>query len=98
MAYQPFASAYNAVLEIAHTGGQPPASVTRSALGLSFRLPPEILELIGRIYRPDQIELHGVLRPQPPPAHANVEADNFDALFRVWANDGGLFLVLRHAC
>lgn len=63
VAYQPFVSAYNAVLQIINNGGQSPASAIRSTLELSFRLPPQIIELIARIYRPDQVELHGLERP-----------------------------------
>lgn len=90
--YQPFVSAYNAVLQIVNTGEGDPRRVIRSALELSFRLPQQIIELISRLYQRDEIELRGLDRPAPPIPE---QSANGDPLNSVWAGAGGLFLVLH---
>jgi AAA domain len=100
--YQPFASAYNAIREIAEHRGIGPAAVWRSALELTFRLPPPIVELISRLYLLDDIELRGVrdaaaeavrepggvvVAPGDNPAAASLGA--------AWAEGAGLYLVLH---
>ncbi|MFI7598398.1 AAA domain-containing protein [Actinoplanes sp. NPDC049681] len=103
VAYQPFASAYNAVKEIADQPSVTSASVTRSALELTFRLPPPIVELISRIYRLDDIQLQGLTRvaadtaDQTPTGVAGVAGSDPVAagLASVWAEGPGLYLVLH---
>ncbi|MFD3041382.1 AAA domain-containing protein [Mycolicibacterium senegalense] len=90
--YQPFVSAYNAVLQIANAAGINPHRAVRTALALSFRLPQQIIDLIARLYRLDAIELRGLARP-PSPAPEKYEGT--DPLAGVWAGAGGLFLVLH---
>jgi hypothetical protein len=100
--YQPFASAYNAIREIAERESTNPAAVSRSALELTFRLPPPIVELISRLYLLDDIQLRGVrdaaveavrepagivVAPGDDPAAASLGA--------AWAEGPGLYLVLH---
>ncbi|OBH37156.1 hypothetical protein A5690_07065 [Mycobacterium intracellulare] len=92
VAYQPFVSAYNAVLQIVNGAPAEPRRVVRSALELSFRLPQQIIDLIARLYRRDEIELRGLDRPAPV---APEQPDNLDPVTSVWAGAGGLYLVLH---
>jgi hypothetical protein len=92
VAYQPFVSAYNAVLQIVNAGPADARRAVRSALEVSFRLPQQIIELIARLYRRDEIELRGLDRPAP---EAPEQPDNVDPLTSVWAGTGGLYLVLH---
>lgn len=88
--YQPFKSAYEAVLRIVEENGPPLQSARQSPLTFTFRLPPIIRELISRVYRDlDDIELQGLdglARPAQPPA-----GDWSD----VWADDNGLILAVH---
>lgn len=87
--YQPFASAYRAVQNLRDNPAVNDRSIRRSALRLTFRLPPLIRELIARLYRLDAIELEGLPRePAAAPAAPG-------GLEQVWAGDTGLFLVLH---
>ena len=92
VAYQPFVSAYNAVQQIVNAGPDSPRRAVRTALELSFRLPPQIIDLLARLYRRDEIELRGLDRPAPV---APAEPGNGDPLSAVWAGSGGLYLVLH---
>lgn len=90
--YQPFRSAYEAVLRIIEESRPPAASCRQSPLTFTFRLPPIIRELISRVYRDlDAIELEGLepgaVEPdvQPP---AGGWAD-------IWHPREGLILVVH---
>ncbi|MDY3556217.1 AAA family ATPase [Gemmata sp. JC717] len=87
--YQPFASAYDAVRRIidAHV---PAGGAMWSGLRLTFRLPPVVRELIGRIYRKDRIELAGLLRA--PVAGAEGCGGVWS---EVWRWNVGLFLAIH---
>jgi hypothetical protein len=88
--YQPYVSAYNAIRNIGITGRVPRQSLLLSALRYSFRLPALIRELVARLYRRDDIELDGRAggdRGQHLPESAVWE--------RLWADQGGLFLVVH---
>jgi hypothetical protein len=100
--YQPFASAYNAIREIADRQAMSPAAVTRSALELTFRLPPPIVELISRLYLLDDIQLRAVrdaaAEAVNEPASVVVAAGDDPAaegLGAAWAEGAGLYLVLH---
>lgn len=90
--YQPFASSYQAVANIAQNHPTiSPRAVRISRLRFTFRLPPEIRELIGRLYRLDDIELDGLARDgvEPvEPAEGSWE--------RIWERATGLYLVLHN--
>lgn len=88
--YQPFASAYEAVQRIKGLPGVDDARVLRSALRFTFRLPPEVLELIARLYRQDDIELIG--RAIPEAEVAQPGANPWEA---AWRGATGLFLVVH---
>lgn len=94
--YQPFASAYQAVHNIASNPEVTQAAVGRSALSFTFRLPPEIRDLIGRLYRLDDIQLEGL--PREPGERRDDVGGSWE---RVWDGETGLYLVLhseRHSC
>jgi AAA domain/PD-(D/E)XK nuclease superfamily len=88
--YQPFVSAYAAVHNIAQNPNVPAAAVQRSSLRFTFRLPPEIRDLIARLYRRlDAIELAG---------HAGEPQDlteNNGGWASVWQAPTGLYLVVH---
>jgi hypothetical protein len=88
--YQPYASAYDAVRNIAKTGSLPPTAVSATALQHTFRLPAVIRDLISRLYSLDQITLTG----RPPAAVCTVHpaASTWE---RVWEAGGGLFLIVH---
>jgi len=88
--YQPFASAYQAVENIARNPAITDESVRRSALSFTFRLPMVIRDLIARIYQMDNIDLEGL--PETPSAVTHAERE---ALGAVWECDTGLYLVLH---
>lgn len=62
--YQPFASAYEAVQRIKGLPGIDDSRIRRSALRYTFRLPPEVLELIARLYRQRQYRARRAERPR----------------------------------
>ncbi len=59
--YQPYASAYQAIQNLKENLDIKVSdeAILRSGLSFTFRLPPVIRELIGRVYRKDNIELQG---------------------------------------
>ncbi|WP_407150449.1 AAA domain-containing protein [Bradyrhizobium sp. ORS 86] len=90
--YQPFNSAYDAVLRIITEGGVTELAARQSALTFTFRLPPLIRELIARVYDLDQIELQGSdIAPQPAPRRVR----NEDGWARVWSDPAGLVLIVH---
>ena len=89
--YQPFKSAYEAVLRIIAESRPLAAECRQSALTYTFRLPPIIRELISRIYGDlDDIALEGPERPQALPSEAPA-GDWPD----VWRDDERLVLVVH---
>lgn len=88
--YQPYASAYQAVLNIAQNPAIPAEAARRSALSQTFRLPPLVCDLIARLYRLDDIELEGL-------AH-DVEAatgEGGGSWSSIWGETTGLYLILH---
>jgi hypothetical protein len=87
--YQPFASAYQAVLDVIGHPDVPEAAARRSALSQTFRLPPLVCDLIARLYRLDDIELEGLPRGQE-------QSDEGEGSWEsVWRGATGLYLVLH---
>lgn len=92
--YQPFSSAFNALRGIGARDDVSVHSVRRSALELTFRLPPLITEVIARLYRLDEIELKSLNRAAPSSVEVDEDAEQ-RGLERVWFGDTGLYLVLH---
>ncbi|MFC9002686.1 AAA domain-containing protein [Streptomyces microflavus] len=92
--YQPFSSAFNALRGIGAREDMSPHSVRRSALELTFRLPPLITEVIARLYRLDEIELKSLKEASVIDPEIDEGADR-QGLERVWRGDTGLYLVLH---
>ncbi len=88
--YQPFASAYEAVQRIKGLPGVSDAAILRSPLHYTFRLPPEVLELISRLYRLDDIRLVG-----PTRAYGGAAASSENPWQRVWNGATGLYLIVH---
>ena len=90
--YQPYASAYEAVLNTQQNGHLTPSQITRSALSFTFRLPPSIRELLTRIYERDDIVLEGL-----PARHETglpgEPGSPWDVIFN---SPAGLYLVLHN--
>jgi hypothetical protein len=86
--YQPHISAYEAIRRIADDPRVQQSQASRSALELTFRLPPSIVRLVGRVYRDDGIQLEGLPRPERPAATG---ATPWEVVWR----SGGLFLVVH---
>lgn len=90
--YQPYASAYEAVLNTQQNGHLAASQITRSALSFTFRLPPPIRELLTRIYERDNIVLEG-----PPRQHEMGTSNEIRTLWNVIFNSPvGLYLVLHN--
>jgi hypothetical protein len=90
--YQPFNSAYDAVLRIITDGRMSKGAARQSALTFTFRLPPLIRELIARVYDLDQIELQGNdFAPQRAADHAGEGA----GWRSVWSDPTGLVLIVH---
>lgn len=89
--YQPFKSAYEAVLRIINESRPMPAECRQSPLTYTFRLPPIIRELISRIYGGlDNIQLEGpdhISRHDPSPG-VGAWAD-------IWREGEGLILIVH---
>jgi hypothetical protein len=92
--YQPFSSAFNALRGIGAREDVSDQSVRRSALELTFRLPPLITEVIARLYRLDEIELKSLKEAVVPSAEVDDDAEQ-RGLERVWFGETGLYLVLH---
>jgi hypothetical protein len=93
--YQPFNSAYDAVLRIINDAGVAPASARQSALTYAFRLPPLIRELIARVYDLDAIELQGgdgIVPPGPPRGRPRRRVQGWAS---VWSEPTGLVLAVH---
>lgn len=89
--YQPFKSAYEAVLRIVDESRPLPTECLQSPLTYTFRLPPIIRELISRIYGGlDNIELEGPDRDAPN--HAPALCGSWED---VWREGEGLVLVVH---
>lgn len=89
--YQPFNSAYDAVLRLIAEAGIPPTAARQSALTFTFRLPPLIRELIARVYSLDEIALEG--HDGAPVAHGRAPRQRGWAA--VWSEPSGLILVVH---
>lgn len=88
--YQPFKSAYEAVLRIIGECNLPPEATRQSSLIYTFRLPPVVRDLIARLYRNlDQIELLG--RDNAPPEVREPAGRWSD----IWADHNSLVLVVH---
>ncbi|WP_285564409.1 AAA domain-containing protein [Streptomyces sp. RTGN2] len=92
--YQPFSSAFNALRGIGAREDIGLHSVRRSALELTFRLPPLITEVIARLYRLDEIELKSLKEASVIDDEVDADADR-QGLERVWRGEAGLYLVLH---
>src|SRR5262249_51839802 len=57
--YQPYKSAYEMVQNLKLNLALTDAEILRSGLSYTFRLPAEVRDLVGRLYRLDDIELDG---------------------------------------
>lgn len=88
--YQPFVSAYDAILEITRDSKVAENSVRRSALEFTYRLPPTVRSLIATLYRRDDIELKGSLTEE-----AIEEPELLDEWADLWGGPG-LFLVVHN--
>ncbi|GFH65748.1 hypothetical protein Srut_22620 [Streptomyces rutgersensis] len=92
--YQPFSSAFNALRGIGARDDVGQHSVRRSALELTFRMPPLITEVIARLYRLDEIELKSLKEA----SYSDAEVDDGverQGLEQVWHGGAGLYLVLH---
>lgn len=90
--YQPYASAYQAVLSMTQNPAIPGEAARRSALSQTFRLPPLVCDLISRLYRLDEIELEGLARDQE---EASAAEEGGGSWASVWRETTGLYLVLH---
>jgi len=91
--YQPFVSAYESVQRIKRDAASPvpDEAVLLSTLSFTFRLPPAIRDLIGRLYRLDDITLDG-----PPAPSCTMPSRGATSMWGdIWEDPGGLYLVLH---
>lgn len=65
--YQPYASAYQAVRHLCDTIGDA-TRVSRCALSYTYRLPEEIRQLVGSLYRLDGVDLQGASTKKSTPS------------------------------
>lgn len=90
--YQPYASAYDAIRHLSDSICDA-SKIVRSALQLTYRLPTQIRELIGKLYKLDNVSLSG------PDSASHCETRDQEAavdLFsKIWKTDTGLFLVVH---
>ncbi|MBD2367375.1 AAA family ATPase [Leptolyngbya sp. FACHB-402] len=89
VAYQPYVSAYQAVLNIKQNLGVPDSQILCSALSFTFRLPPLIRELVARLYVRDGIHLTG------PERNSSPGIVPVTAWEKLWSASTGLYLVLH---
>lgn len=87
--YQPYVSAYDVVNNLYDRVEINERSVMRSRLEYTFRLPPIVRSLIGRLYRRDQIELRGAAEHNV--VDLGADGSEWGAL---WGGNG-LFLVVH---
>jgi hypothetical protein len=90
--YQPFRSAYDVVRDIERNERVSRRSVCRSALQLTFRLPPLVVELVERLYRLDRIALEGLERGGAGDHRPARPGSSWET---VWGGGHGLFLVVH---
>jgi hypothetical protein len=88
--YQPHLSAFDAIANLAATEGNTSRQIARDSLNLSFRLPPDVIRLIRRVYTADQIDLQGVDREVSPE-----EEFGTDPWEGIWRGEGGIYLVVH---
>lgn len=89
--YQPFKSAYEAVLRIINESRPLPTECRQSPLTYTFRLPPIIRELISRIYGGlDNIQLEGP--DHIPPSDASPGVGGWGD---IWREGEGLILIVH---
>jgi hypothetical protein len=89
--YQPYVSAYQAVLNIKQNLNVSDAAILRSALSFTFRLPPLIRELVARLYERDGINLTGRER-----SSSRTIVTTSSSWERMWSDTRGLYLVLHN--
>ncbi len=88
--YQPHLSAFDAIASLAASEANTDRQISRNALNLSFRLPPDVIRLIRRVYAADQIDLQGVEREASPAEEYGPETWE-----GIWRGDGGIYLVVH---
>jgi hypothetical protein len=88
--YQPYTSAYDAILRIKEEAHIADGSIRRSALTYSFRLPPIIRELIARLYQRDDIDLDGITAGERHIGDATQSVWE-----KIWAGETGLYLLVH---
>lgn len=88
--YQPHLSAFDATASLAASEANTDRQISRNALNLSFRLPPDVIRLIRRVYTADEIDLQGVEREVSPAAEYGT-----DVWEGVWRGDGGIYLAIH---
>lgn len=92
--YQPYASAYEAVLNIKQNVELDDIQLSRSPLSFTFRLPPPIRELLSRLYERDNITLQGPAGTAGSEPTATIQSP----WSNLWQNTIGLYLVLHSEC
>lgn len=91
--YQPYVSAYQAIDSLVENNPSvSPEGIYRSKLNYTFRLPSAIRELIGRIYKLDDIELDGMADLDHMTPIGAVDGVGWES---IWRQGSGLFLVLH---
>lgn len=88
--FKPYRSAYAVVKDIAAIN-LPPESVLVSSLNVTYRLPPPLVDLISKLYRLDNIDLHCTREIAQPNTPVNGE----NIWQTIWQNNYGLFLILH---
>lgn len=88
--YQPYVSAFEAVLRLASAPRITSHSIVRTGLDHTYRLPPEVRVLICRIYAQDNIELLGDNGDT-----AGAEGEIASPLDHLWTQQTGLFLIVH---
>lgn len=90
--YQPYVSAYDAVLRLVEESEVDSRQCTQSPLTFTFRLPPVIRDLISRVYSLDQIQLEG---PDETTQTPNGHSQEDNPLTKIWSNTAGLILLVH---
>lgn len=94
--YKPFVSAYQAIWDI--RGQIDKSSVTEESLAVSqlihsFRLPYQVVRLIARLYKMDDIELQG---KEPPEKQTDWSKINGSIWEKIWKVEEGIFLITHN--